>query len=101
LLIPGFNLFLIIFLYIDAAFLRLIAKNIDIDDKEIREINIDRYYRKGFGLFFAIPCFLIVFCLSVVFFVLNIYYTRYPFAFNTIQIISFKVLSWNKFIILN
>jgi len=72
-LIPGLNLFLNIFLYIDAALLRLITKDIVINDSGNREIYIDRYYRKGFGYFFTIPCFFMVILLSLVFFVLNFY----------------------------
>ena len=72
-LIPGFNLFLIIFLYIDAALLKLITKDIVFDDKGKREIYLDRYYRKGIGYFFTIPCFLMVSLLSLVLFVLNFY----------------------------
>ena len=72
-LIPGFNLFLIIFLYIDAALLKLITKDIVFDDKGKREIYLDRYYRKGIGHFFTIPCFLMASLLSLVLFVLNFY----------------------------
>ena len=38
-----------------------------------REVYLDRYYRNGYGYFFAIPCFLMVFLFSVVFFALNFY----------------------------
>ena len=72
-LIPGFNFFLIIFLYINATLLNLITKDIIFDDKGKREVYLDRYYRNGYGYFFAIPCFLMVFLFSVVFFALNFY----------------------------